>query len=48
MINNKNGMLIRKGSIEETEYCKKYGIELHKLDNGIVIVGMSCGMDFIN
>lgn len=48
MAKDKNDILIRSGSIEEREYCKKYNIELHKLDNGVVIVGMSCGMDYTN
>lgn len=48
MINNKNNILIKSNSKEEKEYCKKYGIELHRLDNGVTIVGMSCGMDYVN
>lgn len=43
-----NNLLIKNNSTDEKEYCKKYGIELHKLDNGITIVGMSCGVDFTN
>lgn len=43
-----NNILIKQDSTEEKLYCKKYGIELHRLDNGITIVGISCGMDFVN
>lgn len=43
-----NNILIKRNSKEESTYCRKYSIELHKLDNGVTIVGMSCGMDFTN
>lgn len=47
-MDNMNDILIRTGSKEESQYCQKYGIEIIKLENGITIIGMSCGMDFTN
>ncbi len=38
-------ILIKSRSKEEKDYCKKYNINLQKLDNGITIVGMSCRKD---
>lgn len=44
----KNNIFLRNGSKEEKFYCKRYGIELHRIDNGITIVGISCHIDFTN
>lgn len=44
----RNNIFLKSGSKEEKEYCKKYGIELHRLNNGVIIVGIPCHIDFTN
>src|SRR5258708_3827320 len=46
MQNSINNFLIELNSENEKLYCKKYNIELQRLENGITILGIPCRKDF--